>query len=79
MDPRPSPQQLQPSFSPVKVLVPHQPPQGSLSQTPFLQSSVPSGQAGPQKAVEMVRVQASLAFFNRLFIVPNQTKNGVQS
>ena len=44
---RPSPQQPQPSFSLVKVPVPHQAPQGSLSQTPFLQSSVPSGQAGP--------------------------------
>ena len=45
MGPRPSPQQ--PSFSPVKVPVPHQAPQGSLSQTPFIQSSVLSGQAGP--------------------------------
>ena len=45
MGPRPSPQQ--PAFSPVKVPVPHLPPEGALSQTPFLQSSVPSGQAGP--------------------------------
>ena len=44
MGPRPSPQQ--PSFSLVKAPVPHQAPQGSLSQTPFLQSSVLSGQAG---------------------------------
>ena len=45
MGPRPS--QQQPSFSPVKVPVPHQAPQGSLSQTPFMQSSVLSGQAAP--------------------------------
>ena len=37
----------QPSFSPVKVPVAHQAPAGALSQTPFIQSSVPSGQAGP--------------------------------
>ena len=36
----------QPSFSPVKALVVHKPPAGSLSQTPFLLSTVPSGQAG---------------------------------
>ena len=45
MGQRPSLQQ--PSFSLVKVLVAHQPPAGALSQTPFIQSSVPSGQAGP--------------------------------
>ena len=37
----------QPSFSPVKAPVAHKPPAGSLSQVPFLLSSVPSGQAGP--------------------------------
>ena len=37
----------QPSFSPVKVPVAHQAPAGALSQNPFIQSSVPSGQAGP--------------------------------
>ena len=42
---RPSPQQ--PAFSLVKVPVSHLPPEGALSQTPFLQSSVPSSQAGP--------------------------------
>ena len=45
-DQRSTPQQ-QPSFSPVKAPVPHIPTAGALSQTPFLQSSVPSGQAGP--------------------------------
>ena len=40
-----SPQQ--PAFSPVKVPVTHKPPPGSLSQTPFIQSSSLSGQAGP--------------------------------
>ena len=38
-----SPQQ--PAFSPVKVPVTHKPPPGSLSQTPFIQSSSLSGQA----------------------------------
>ena len=37
----------QPAFSPVKVPVSHQPPPGSISQTPFLQSAALSGQAGP--------------------------------
>ena len=37
----------QPSFSPVKVPVAHQAPAGALSQNPFIQSSVPSGQASP--------------------------------
>ena len=32
-----------------------------------------------KRAIEMVRVRSSLAFYNRLFIVPNQTGNGVQS
>ena len=41
------PPSQQPSFSPVKVPVTHQAPAGALSQTPFIQSSVPSGQAGP--------------------------------
>ena len=36
----------QSSFSPVKAPVAHKPPVGSLSQTPFLLASVPSGQAG---------------------------------
>ena len=40
-----SPQQ--PAFSPVKVPVTHKPPPGSLSQTPFMQSSALSGQACP--------------------------------
>ena len=40
---RPASQQ---SFSPVKAPVAHNPPAGSLSQTPFLISAVPSGQAG---------------------------------
>ena len=46
MGQRPSPLQ-QPAFSPVKVLVTHQPPAGALSHNPFIQSSVPSSQAGP--------------------------------
>ena len=37
----------QPAFSPVKVPVSHQPPPGSISQTPFMQSAALSGQAGP--------------------------------
>ena len=37
----------QPSFSPVKASVAHKAPAGSLSQTPFLLSTVPSGQAAP--------------------------------
>ena len=41
------PPSQQPSFSPVKVPVTHQAPAGALSQTPFIQSSVPSSQAGP--------------------------------
>ena len=45
MGQRSSPQQ--PAFSPVKVLVTHKPPLGSLSQNPFIQSSSLSGQAGP--------------------------------
>ena len=45
MGQRSSPQQ--PAFSPVKVPVTHQPPPGSLSQNPFIQSSSVSGQAGP--------------------------------
>ena len=36
----------QPAFSPVKVPVTHKPPPGSLSHTPFIQSSSLSGQAG---------------------------------
>ena len=36
-----------PSFSPMKAPVVHKPPAGALSQTPFLISTVPSGQAGP--------------------------------
>ena len=43
----------QPSFSPVKAPVVHKPPAGSLSQTPFLLASVPSGQgslaSGPDR------------------------------
>ena len=35
------------AFSPVKILVSHAPPAGSLSQAPFLLSPVPSGQADP--------------------------------
>ena len=41
------PPSQQPFFSPVKVPLAHQVPAGALSQTPFIQSSVPSGQAGP--------------------------------
>ena len=41
------PPSQQPSFSLVKVPVAHQAPAGALSQNPFIQSSVPSGQAGP--------------------------------
>ena len=41
------PPSQQPSFSPVKVPVTHQAPAGALYQTPFMQSSVPSGQADP--------------------------------
>ena len=37
----------QPSFSPVKAPVTHQAPAGSISQAPFLLTSVPSGQAAP--------------------------------
>ena len=40
-----SPRQL--AFSPVKVPVSHQPPPGSISQTPFMQSAALSSQAGP--------------------------------
>ena len=40
------PPSQQPSFSPVKVPLVHQAPAGALSQTPFIQSSVPSGHAG---------------------------------
>ena len=45
MGQRSSPQQ--PSFSPVKAPVSHIPPAGAISQNPFIQSSGPSGQAGP--------------------------------
>ena len=41
------PPSQQPSFSPVNVPVKHHAPAGALSQTPFIQSAVPSGQAGP--------------------------------
>ena len=34
------------SFSPVKALVTHGPPAGSLSQAPFMLSAVPSGRSG---------------------------------
>ena len=57
MGPRPSPQQ--PAFSPVKVPVPHLPPEGALSQTPFLQSSVPSGQAGPASSPDGTQTTTS--------------------
>ena len=53
------PQQL--SFSPVKVPVVHQPPAGALSQTPFIQSSVPSGQAGPASGPDGTQTSASTA------------------
>ena len=46
------PPSQQPSFSPVKVPVAHQVPAGALSQTPFIQSSVPSSQAGPASGLD---------------------------
>ena len=46
------PPSQQPSFSLVKVPVAHQVPAGALSQTPFIQSSVPSGQAGPASGLD---------------------------
>ena len=49
----------QPSFSPVKVPVAHKPPTGSLSHTPFMLSSVPSGQAGPASGPARTQTQAS--------------------
>ena len=42
----------QPAFSPVKVPVSHQPPPGSISQTPFMQSAALSGQAGPASGLD---------------------------
>ena len=45
-----SPHQL--AFSPVKVPVSHQPPPGSISQTPFIQSAALSGQAGPASGLD---------------------------
>ena len=59
MGPRPSPQQ--PSFSPVKFPVPHLPPEGALSQTPFIQSSVPCGQAGPASGPDGTQTTTSTA------------------
>ena len=53
---RPTPQ---PSFSPVKAPV-HQPPAGALSQTPFLLSSVPSGQAAPASGPDRAQNSTSL-------------------
>ena len=44
----------QPYFSPVKVPVAHQPPAGALSQTPFIQSSVPSGQAKMELGLQLL-------------------------
>ena len=58
MGQRPSPLQ-QPAFSPVKVQVTHQPPAGALSQNPFIQSSVPSGQAGPAYGPDGSQIFAS--------------------
>ena len=49
----------QPSFSPVKAPVAHQPPAGALSQTPFLISSVPSGQAGPASGPDRTHTQTA--------------------
>ena len=49
----------QPSFSPVKVPVAHKPLAGSLSQTPFMISSVPSGQASPASGPDRTQTQAA--------------------
>ena len=49
----------QPSFSPVKVPVAHKPPAGSLSHTPFMLFSVPSGQAGPASGPDQIQTQAT--------------------
>ena len=56
MGQRPSSQQ--PSFSPVKVPVTYQAPAGALSQTAFIQSSVPSGQAGPASGPDGTQTSA---------------------
>ena len=48
------------SFSPVKAPVVHQPPAGALSQTPFLLSSVPSGQAAPASGPDRAQTSTSL-------------------
>ena len=47
------------TFSPVKVPVQHGPPAGALSQTPFLLSSVPSGQAAPASGLDGALTTAS--------------------
>ena len=49
----------QPSFSPVKLPVDHKPPAGALSQTPFLISSVLSGQAGPASDPDSTQTSTS--------------------
>ena len=54
---RPSPQT---SFSPVKAPVQHGPPAGAISQTPFLLSAVPSGQASPASSPDRTKTSSSL-------------------
>ena len=39
--------------------VAHKPPAGALSQTPFMISSVPSGQAGPSSGPDRTQIQAA--------------------
>ena len=48
------------SFSPVKALVTHVPPAGSLSQAPFMLSAVPSGQAGPASGPDRTRATTTV-------------------
>ena len=47
------------SFSPVKALVTHVLPAGSLSRAPFMLSAVPSGQAGPASGRDRTRATAT--------------------
>ena len=49
------------SFSLVKAPVTHGPPAGSLSQAPFMLSTVPSGQAGPASGPDRTSVTTTVA------------------
>ena len=56
----------QPSFSPVKAPVAHKAPVGSISQTPFLLTSGPSGQAAPASGPDRTQTSSTVDMISPL-------------